>query len=240
MSHLVSSLRIDFDPDVRRPTMTSALSVAVGLTVATGCGLVANLVAQKLVPSKQVIAGFPRWRWVLSSFTQAVAFPTILAISWHSSSAVSFSQWAESPAHELSVSDRIYVLALFASQSRDMFPMPRGASTLMWLHHWIVMIASAAAFFLPVGFGLFVSVTFVLELGSMTFNLHSLYPKSSGIASLYQICMLTSNVAAIVGSIYAVQNLALPEVLLYPFVIANLGVCVGRQRHALKVLAESP
>ena len=152
------------------------VELATHLTVATTVGLLANRVAQALVPSAQIIAGFPRWRWVLSFTTQALVFPALVAMMWREAEGkgLDLAPWLEAPSTSLGVWERCYVLALFASQSRDMFPMPDAADFMMRLHHWVVMVACSAVFFSPAGFGLFILGTFVLELGSMTYNLRTL------------------------------------------------------------------
>mmetsp|Transcript_122093 Transcript_122093/g.352921 ORF Transcript_122093/g.352921 Transcript_122093/m.352921 type:complete len:169 (+) Transcript_122093:120-626(+) len=115
-----------------------------------------------------------------------------------------------------------------------MFPMPAGASITMKVHHWVVVIACVLAILSPSGFGLFVMGSFALELGSLTFNLRTLYPRYPAISILYQVCMLLSNIA---GFLVGVQMLQISNIQLWMkllFFVADVGVCIGRQMHALK------
>jgi len=212
-------------------------TLALHLAIATVVGLCANRVAAALVQSVQIISGFPRWRWVLSMATQGVVFPAMMTMAWQEGHAkgLGLEAWAVRSAAQLGQWERVYVLALFASQSRDMFPMPAAADFMMRLHHWVVMVACVSAFFTPAGFGLFIAGTFVLELGSMTFNLRTLYPDSAAAVPVYHVCMLASNVAALYGGYYMVTQIdAIPAPIKGAFALADLGVCLGRQRHALK------
>ena len=168
------------------------------LAAATVLGLVANQAAAIVVPAKQIISGFPRWRWVLSCAVQAALLPALVAMMAQEAQAKGLQPeaWAGQSAPELGHWERTYVLALFASQSRDMFDggvpgrMAKEADFMMRLHHWVVMFACVGAFFAPAGFGLFIAGTFVLELGSMTYNLRTLYPDSAAVVPLYQVCVV--------------------------------------------------
>jgi len=137
-------------------------------------------------------------------------------------------------AWNLSSFERWYVYALFASQTRDMCPMPAKASTTMRVHHWVVVVACLLSLCAPVGFGLFVAGTFVLELGSMTFNLRKLYPRSRAVCLLYQMSMLSSNVVAIAGGVLMMSLTGNPLWMKTLYFAADVGVCIGRQEHALK------
>jgi len=219
--------------------MAVVVPALIGLTTTTAIGLAANKVFERLVPTKQLVAGFPRWRWVLSVFTQMFVFCPLVYLAWSHSSAVagfSASTWFSMSAAQLPGFERWYVYALFASQSRDMIPrMPKTAGTIMIVHHWVVVIASALALLAPQGFGIFIAGTFALELGSLTFNLRKLYPENKWIVPLYQTVMTASNIAApYFGFLMLKMKLPLPLKAL--FFVADVGVCIGRQHHALKDL----
>lgn len=211
-------------------------SAVVGFTSATLLGLMANQIVKRLVKSDQMLDGFQRRRWVLSVFTQAIIFPTILLLAWcYPSKLCSLDAWFRLPASQLAGFERWYVYALFASQSRDMIPrMPAATSTTMKVHHWVVVIACLLALNAHAGFGIFVAGTFALECGSMTFNMRVLYPESRAVECLYQACMLLSNVVAVaLGFVMLrVENIDLWMRVL--FFAADVGVCIGRQHHALK------
>lgn len=211
------------------------LGALVGLVTASVLGRVANRTFRFIFRSDQVLDGFPRWRWFLSFFTQAAIFPMFILLSWlHSAQSYGLDEWLMASAAKLSGVERWYVYALFASQTRDMFPMPAKASFMMKLHHWVVVIACILSLCAPQGFGLFVLGTFVLELGSMTFNLRVLYPGSTAVAWTYQTCMLASNVAALAGGALMVCMPGIPVWMKMLYFAADVGVCLGRQRHALK------
>lgn len=207
----------------------------LGLLVTSVLGRLANKAARRLVPSRQLLDGFPRWRWLLSVATQAVVFPTLVGLAWlFSGQHCGLQVWLMAPASSLSAFERWYVYALFASQTRDMFPLPAKASFMMKLHHWVVVIACVLSLMAPHGFGLFVLGTFVLEVGSMTFNMRVLYSGSKAIEVLYQTCMLASNLAAVAVGILMLQMPGIPLWMKSLYFVADVGVCLGRQRHALK------
>ncbi|CAE7323935.1 unnamed protein product [Symbiodinium natans] len=127
---------------------------------------------------EEELEGFPRSRWLLSVAIQALVFPVCVWLSiWAAkASGWDMGRWLASAAHELPNASRWYVFALFGSQSRDMCPMPAEASFLMKVHHYVVTVACLLSLLAPKGFGLFIAGTFVLELGSMFYNLRVLYP----------------------------------------------------------------
>mmetsp|Transcript_79511 Transcript_79511/g.170399 ORF Transcript_79511/g.170399 Transcript_79511/m.170399 type:complete len:333 (-) Transcript_79511:69-1067(-) len=210
-------------------------SIIAGLALAHALALLANRIAGRLVRSGEMLDGFPRWRWVLSAFTQAVIMPALVLLAWHNSSvSLGLGQWLAASARDLPGFERWYVYALFASNSRDMFPMPAEANFLLKVHHWIVVSACVLALFAPQGFGLFVGGTFLLELGSMTFNLRCLYPQSMAINVAYQICMPVSNVAAVAGGVAMLGMTGIPVWMKALYFVVDVGVCIGRQRHAFK------
>lgn len=68
----------------------------------------------------------------------------------------------------------------------------------------------------------------------MTFNLRKLYPDSSLILMLYQITMLLSNLAALVGGFVMLRLTGMPLWMKALYFVADVGVVIGRQLHALK------
>jgi len=207
----------------------------MGLAVATVCGLAANRATEPLVASKEKIGGFPRWRWVLSVITQGFVFPALIALCVFSRfSSISLADWLAAPASKLQGFEWWYVYALFASMSRDMFPMPAESSMLMKVHHWLVVFACVFVLLAPKGFGLFVAGTFILECGSMTYNLRELYPNSIAMQWVYQLSMPVSNIVAVAGGLYMLRMPGLPLWMKVLYFTADIGVCLGRQRHAIK------
>mmetsp|Transcript_53273 Transcript_53273/g.95604 ORF Transcript_53273/g.95604 Transcript_53273/m.95604 type:complete len:320 (+) Transcript_53273:92-1051(+) len=214
------------------------LAAAVGFSVATVLGLGANRLLEAVGhgQEEELLDGFPRSRWHLSVAFQALIFPTLCLASVLASRAhgLSFAQYLKAPSIALPLRARWYVYSLFGSQARDMCPMPAATSMLMKVHHWVVVCACALALMAPKGFGLFTASTFVLECGSMMYNLRVLYPGSSVINVLYQVVMLISNSVAILGGVYFLKISDVPLWFRLLFFIADFGVCLGRQRHALK------
>eukprot|EP00930_Biecheleria_cincta_P038034 TRINITY_DN26131_c0_g1_i2.p1 TRINITY_DN26131_c0_g1~~TRINITY_DN26131_c0_g1_i2.p1 ORF type:complete len:315 (+),score=54.96 TRINITY_DN26131_c0_g1_i2:257-1201(+) len=191
----------------------------LGLTCATVLGLAANRLVEAVVPA-----------------TEALVFPGLLLLGLSRCSAVGFTlgEWLVAPAHAMPGVGLWYVYALFASQTRDMCPMPADTSTLMKVHHWVVVVACLLSLVAPQGFGLFVGGTFVLELGSLLFNLRVLYPGSRVISVLYQVVMLASNMTAMAGGVLLLGLKQIPAWMRALYFAADVGVCIGRQRHALK------
>lgn len=215
-----------------------ARSAFSGLVVATVAGLIVNQLLHSCLAKsdEQELDGFPRSRWILSAGIQALVFPVFvwLSITAASTSGILFSQWLTASAPELPTKSLWYVFSLFGSQSRDMCPMPAATSFLMKVHHWVVTIACVLALFAPKGFGLFIAGTFVLELGSLFYNLRVLYPGNKLINVMYQTFMPLSNLAALAGGVLLLSMKEVPLWMRVLYFTADVGVCLGRQRHALK------
>lgn len=216
---------------------------AVGLSGATVLGLLANRVATVVVPSGKEIQGFPRWRWLVSVFTQMILFPGVIALCCVTrQQSMNLKDWLVAPTAVLADGyESWFIYALFGAMSRDMLPtMPAQASTLFKVHHWLVAILCMLTLSIPEGLGLFVAGTFVLECGSLTYNLRELYPTSSACWWLYQLTMPLTNIVAFCGGIFlAVAMPGVPIWLKVVYFLAISGVCWGRQRHAFKDAKES-
>jgi len=208
------------------------IAATAGFSVATVFGLCANqlLEASGSNQDEELLDGFPRSRWLLSVVIQALIFPALCFASINSSRAVglSFVQYLKAPSWALPVRARWYVYSLFGSQARDMLPMPAEASTLMKVHHWVVVCACVLALMAPKGFGLFTASTFVLECGSMMYNLRVLYPGSRMISVLYQVVMLASNSVSMLCGIFFLKISEVPLWYRVLFFVADVGVCLGR------------
>lgn len=212
-------------------------TTALGLLVAHCSALIANKVAQTCIPSEQVLDGFKRWRWILSCWSQVFVFPVLVAASWFCRPAgVNFMEYFALSASASSVYGRWYVYALFAAQTRDL-PMPAATSTVLKVHHWLVVVACCFALLAPSGFGLFIGGTFVLETGSLLYNMRKLYPASTIIRILYHVCMTSSNAIAVFLGVYVLLGLkGFPVWMKAIYLAADFGVCIGRQHAALKDL----
>eukprot|EP00929_Paragymnodinium_shiwhaense_P110177 TRINITY_DN76959_c0_g1_i1.p1 TRINITY_DN76959_c0_g1~~TRINITY_DN76959_c0_g1_i1.p1 ORF type:complete len:265 (-),score=53.17 TRINITY_DN76959_c0_g1_i1:157-951(-) len=218
--------------------MSSLLQSLGGCALTTVVGLVLNKVMAILIPSKEMSGGFYRWRWVLSALVQTVIFPALIGSAYvRRISQMPLSEFLNAPATDDAVLERWYVYALFATQSRDMIPrMPAAASTTMIVHHWVVVIACLMALHTPQGFGYYVLGTFALECGSLTYNLRTLYPKSKLLVVVYQTIMALSNIVAVLIGVAMVWTCELPMAIKALFLVADVGVCIGREHHALKDL----
>ncbi|CAK9083347.1 Hypothetical protein (Fragment) [Durusdinium trenchii] len=219
-------------------TLKFVRAASVGLLAATVGGLVVNQLLHLCYKDEeeQELDGFPRSRWILSAAIQAFIFPVLVWLSLlvASGSGIMCGRWLTASAAELPNKSLWYVFALFGSQSRDMCPMPAATSFLMKVHHWVVTIACMLALFAPKGFGLFIAGTFVLELGSLFYNLRTLSPGNKFINTLYQTFMPLSNIAALAGGVLLLQMREVPLWMRVLYFTADVGVCIGRQRHALK------
>ena len=117
-----------------------------------------------------------------------------------------------------------------------MLPPPKTATTTFIAHHWAVMICSFLAFYLTGAFNIFAFTSFVLEFGSMWFNLHNLFPTSVALDLMYHVMMLGSNVFGLIGGSWFVLNSSAGPQLWARAVygIITIGVVIGRQHHALR------
>jgi len=205
-------------------------------TLTTVCGLTMNRLAATFWPDAPVLHGFLKWRWCISVVVQTTIFPYLM-YSAYAGRQLPWAEYLNAPASEEAVFERWFVYALFATQSRDMVPkMPEGCGTTMIVHHWVVVLACLGILHVPQAFGFFVWGSFALECGSLTYNLRVIFEESKVVEFLYQMCMASSNVIAVALGLGAVliSELSLPIKAL--FFAADVGVCIGRQHHALKDL----
>lgn len=215
-----------------------ARSATIGLVAATVIGLAVNQLLHAFLgqSDEEELDGFPRSRWILSAAIQALVFPLLgwLSVIGASGAGIACSRWLTASALELPGKSLWYVFSLFGSQSRDMCPMPAATSFLMKVHHWVVTIACVLSLFAPKGFGLFIAGTFVLELGSLFYNMRVLYPGNKVIKVMYQTFMPLSNLAALAGGVLLLSMKEVPLWMRVLYFTADVGVCIGRQRHAFK------
>jgi len=212
-------------------------SATIGLVSATAVGLALNRLLEIWLGNlEEELDGFPRSRWLLSVAIQALIFPVLvwLSVCAARGAGLDVSHWLTAGACKLPSMSRWYVFALFGSQSRDMCPMPANTSFLMKVHHYVVTLACLLSLLAPKGFGLFIAGTFILELGSMFYNLRVLYPGRRLIEVVYQVTMPASNIAALAGGLLFLNMQEVPLWMRVLYFAADVGVCIGRQRHALK------
>ena len=224
--------------------------------IASVVGKTLNFVFAKLFPGggppnahrPDTIEGYPRHCWLLSVFGQAVCMPGCWALAYFHSGAKfdgwdRVHTWCLLGAAELEASGCVwegaYLVVLFAAQAKDMLPPPKTATTSLILHHWAIMIISFLAFFLTGAFNVFAFGSFVLELGTLWYNLHNLYPTSAALNVAYHVAMLASNIFGLVSSTWFIINRSdsskgpqLWACAVYG--VVAIGVIIGRQHHALR------
>ena len=83
---------------------------------------------------------------------------------------------------------------------------------------------------------MFAFTSFVLEWGSMWYNLHNLYPTSGVLDLMYHVMMASSNAFGLVGGAWFVLNRSDGPQLWARGVygVITVGVVIGRQHHALR------
>ena len=120
----------------------------------------------------------------------------------------------------------------FRSQARDIL---KWENMLLWVHHVVVMSTCAATLAAPAGAGLYIMGTFILELGSIFFNLRTMYPESEPLKWMYYVTMPISNLLALgLGGFMCFTKL--PGIGLgfkSLFGLSVLGVTFGRHRHQM-------
>jgi hypothetical protein len=97
------------------------------------------------------------------------------------------------------------------------------------------MSTCAATLAAPAGAGLYIMGTFILELGSIFFNLRTMYPESEPLKWMYYVTMPISNLLALgLGGFMCFTKL--PGIGLgfkSLFGLSVLGVTFGRHRHQM-------
>uniref|UniRef100_A0A7S1AFG9 TLC domain-containing protein n=1 Tax=Noctiluca scintillans TaxID=2966 RepID=A0A7S1AFG9_NOCSC len=219
----------------------SVVWILFWLSFASALGLTANHTAAYFSTPGKKVGGFERWRWWISLILQLGVFPSIVcAAAFQSYGVLSLFQWLSASAQELPGFEHWYIYALFGAQTRDMIPrMPSGASMMLKVHHWVVVVACVVVLFTPQGFGLFVAGSFFLELGSAFYNLHELFPDSVAVLVVYEATMPVSNVLALVCLPALFRMSRLPLWLRILFAMADVGVVIGRQLKAVKTACGS-
>lgn len=223
-------------------------TLVLRLVLGTGVGKVLNVVFASLFAGGEKIEGWPRSRWLANIFVQGgiMNFCWWRAFTESSAHYNGFATWADkaqwffASETELAMKglkwESWYMVVLFTAQSRDMLPFPSNGSKSLFWHHVGVMLTSFFAFYLSGAFNIFAFTSWLLELGSMWFNLHAVYPKSSFLNMMYQSMMLLSNIAGFVlGSWFVLNDTGRPQMwarVVYGAI--TIAVVIGRQHHALR------
>ena len=110
-----------------------------------------------------VIEGFPRYRWLLSVFGQAVAMQGCWALAFADARRAydglgtlgavrAYCPRARTSSRPGCRWEGLYLVVLFAAQARDMLPPPKTAPTTFIAHHAAVMTTAFLAFYLTGAF----------------------------------------------------------------------------------------
>ena len=151
--------------------MPGALEICAKCAAGTVVGKLLNVVFAALFlwrpdhPDRPaVIEGFPRYRWLLSVFGQAVAMQGCWALAFADARRAydglgtlgAVRAWCLASADELAARgcrwEGVYLVVLFAAQARDMLPPPKTAPTTFIAHHAAVMTTAFLAFYLTGAF----------------------------------------------------------------------------------------
>lgn len=214
-------------------------------SVGTCFYLVLNKLFEIMIPHVKgtEIDGFPRWRWWLASFGEAVILNLCMLQAYRESVSRgwSFSQWLYSDASDLGkagcVSHILYMTALYASQARDMLPPPKDCPTKLIVHHYAVMICVTLYFYVGGGAGnIFLFYSWLMEQGSMFYNMFNLHQTSTFWFIVYQISMVLSNVLSLYGA-YDLYNTETQMWSKITYCFTTVGVSIGRQLHAYNELS---
>eukprot|EP00667_Euglena_gracilis_P015694 EG_transcript_16340 len=205
------------------------------LAAATTVAVALNQVFAQLFSDKP-LHGFPRWRWILSVFIQCTALLLCLVMTALTNGPLGAEwlakPWADFPDHFWM---KGYFYVLVAAQARD---LSQFENKLLFVHH-VVVIATALGCLLVLqyGAGFYVYVSGVLEIGSIFYNLRVLYPTSHISHFLYSVVMPLSNLAALVAvPLLTWSPPQSPAGVRAAYIVALVGVCVGREREHLKYL----
>ena len=112
-------------------------------------------------------------------------------------------------------------------------PLTLWRSKKMFVHHVLVVLCSIYAESLPFGYCNLLIVTFVLELGSCTFNLATIMPQNAFVMWGYQIVMGTGHIFAL-GCFAVVMTYDLEVPVKFAYGAIGVGVMIGRQLTAMK------
>ena len=153
--------------------MPGALEICAKCAAGTVVGKLLNVVFAALFADgagaesphrPRVIEGFPRYRWLLSVFGQAVAMQGCWALAFADArraydglgTLAAARAWCLASADELAARgcrwEGLYLVVLFAAQARDMLPPPKTAPTTFIAHHAAVMTTAFLAFYLTGAF----------------------------------------------------------------------------------------
>ena len=208
--------------------MTALISLVWYCTLAQ----VYVLVAATILPH-DLIQGSPRYSWLMSLPLQGVLMPGLALHAWLASE-LSIEAWLSAPYESLpcQACQDAFVYAFVCYMLKDVFV---GMTLTFWLHH-LISAAVGVYFLQRSGSGTFILVASILEAGSATNTIYTLWPKSTKARRAHAVGMTTSNVfAAYLGLDRMINsNKSLGIRALLSLVLAGFIVC--RQKHCLQSL----
>ena len=183
--------------------------------------------------SSELVYGCPKHTYVASLPVLVGLFPAVLIAAYtrqpYSFYKFLFAEWSMERPYELE-----WICLLIAHFLKDFFTSTLSLDLI--LHHFIsIGISSAAIYNKDSQPGVVCFGGVLLELGSSTFNLYCLYPKSKQVRCLYKWGMTLSNTATLLTICAFVHNNRQRHFYLALSTLPTI-LCVFRQKYMLKCL----
>mmetsp|Transcript_7711 Transcript_7711/g.10270 ORF Transcript_7711/g.10270 Transcript_7711/m.10270 type:complete len:265 (+) Transcript_7711:53-847(+) len=203
--------------------------------VTTLLGIVINISAQKLLP-KDLIFGVPRWNYYVSIFTQLLTFPTIVISAWASKN-FEF-EWFEASwdSHPSMKFEWLFIYILSGYLAKDFLVE---MDLMLYLHHIVCLGGTIAWIFLPFpGVTCFMTGTMLLEFGSMSYNMWSLYPNLKLSNPVFFTIMTASNTLSLLCVWhFSFTQLSVPVAVRATFFLVTLILTIFRQKTCMDCIA---
>ena len=185
----------------------------------------------KLFVSSELVHGCPKHTFVASFPVLVGLFPAVLLAAYnrHPDSFYQFlfAQWTMDRPYELE-----WICLLLAHFMKDFFTSPLSLELI--LHHLVsITLASAVLYKKDAQPGVVCFGGMLLELGSATFILYCLYPKSKQVRWLYKWGMTLSNTATLLTICAFVHNNRERHLYLALSTLPTI-LCIFRQKYMLK------
>jgi len=187
----------------------------------------------KLFVSSELIYGCPKHTYVATLPVLVGLFPALLTVAYntqpYSFYKFLFADWSTDRPYELE-----WICLLIAHFMKDFLTSPLSLEFV--LHHLVsIGVSSAVIYKKDSQPGVVCFGGVLMELGSSTFILYCLYPKSKQVRSLYKWGMTLSNTATLLTICAFVHNNRQRHFYLGLSILPTI-LCVFRQKYMLKCL----
>jgi len=185
-----------------------------------------------LFGSHDMLLGCPRWNYHVSILAQLVTFPALVVPAWASKN---FSlEWLEASwdSYPSMNFERLFLYTMVGYLTKDFLVK---MDALLYLHHAVCLFGTVCWLYASCkGLTCFIFGTMILELGSASFNLWTLYRHIPCSRILYMMIMSASNLIAVLIVLRFCLFPEPPIGLKILFTTSTVGLAFMRQKVCLQ------